>query len=103
MTARIASIATLLALSPAAVAQAPPPAETVAIDEETRATWMVRIARMEGATVDIEEAAAAVSATAQSIADAGRVQDVALLSGRARQLQRKVTSASMAASILAER
>jgi hypothetical protein len=103
MIDRIAAIATLLALSPVAGAQEPPPAVTVAIDEDTRATWMLRIARMEGATVDIEEAAAALAATAQSIADAGRVQDVALLSGQARQLQRKVTSAAMAASILAER
>lgn len=103
MSARIASFVALLAASPVAVAQEPAPSSASAIDDDTRATWMVRIARMEGATVDIEEAAAAVAATAQSIADAGRVQDVALLSGQARELQRKVISASMAANVLDER
>lgn len=103
MTARLVTLAALLAGSPGALAQEPPVPATSAIDEDTRATWMVRIARMEGATVDIEEAAATVAATAKAIAEAGRVQDVALLSGQARQLERKVISAGMAADVLDDR
>ncbi len=85
------------AVAPAA---APAAAPVSVLDPDTRATWMVRIARMEGASVDVEEAAAAVAATAQSIADAGRVQDVALLSGQAEQLKRKVISATLASEVL---
>lgn len=98
-----------LGLALTAVADDPPPgtpapavAPASVLDADTRATWMVRVARMEGASVDVEEAAAAVAATAQSIADAGRVQDVALLSGQAQQLKRKVISASLAADVLDE-
>ena len=87
-----------VALAPAAVADDPTP--DAALDADTRAVWMVRVARMEGASVDVEEAAAALAATAQSIADAGRVQDVALLSGQAELLKRKVISASLASEVL---
>lgn len=102
MLHRLASVAALLALAPTALAQDPPPAESSVLDADTRAAWMVRIARMEGASVDVEEAAAAVAATAQSIADAGRLQDVALLSGQTRELERKVISATLAAQVLDE-
>lgn len=102
MLLRLVPAAALLVLAPTAVAQDPPPTEASVLDEDARAAWMVRIARMEGASVDVEEAAAAVAATAQSIADAGRVQDIALLSGQARELERKVISASLAAQVLDE-
>jgi|GEM_PF-3210937 len=102
MMSRLAISAVLLLAAPVAIAQDPPPIEDAAIDEDTRAAWMVRVARMEGASVDVEEAAAMVAATAQSIADAGRVQDVALLSGQAQQLRRKVISATLAAEVLDE-
>ena len=72
------------------------------LDPDARATWMLRVARMEGASVDVEEAARAVADTARGIAEAGRVQDVALLSGRARELERKVASAGLAADVLAQ-
>jgi hypothetical protein len=91
-----------LLLSPVAVAQDPPPITDSVLDDDTRAAWMVKVARMEGASVDVEEAAAALAVTAQAIADAGRVQDVALLSGQAEALKRKVISASLAAEVLDE-
>ena len=107
MTPRMLVFVPLLALAPAAVAQEPAPipeaADTEsAIDPELRRLWLRKIARMEGASVDVEEAAAALAATAQSIADAGRVQDVALLSHQAHELRRKVISAGMAADVLDE-
>jgi len=87
----------LLALQ--ARAQDPAPVDSV-LDEEARRSWMVRIARMEGASVDVEEAARAVADTARQISESGKVSDVALLSGRAEVLHRKVISATLAADVL---
>ena len=89
--------ARLLALQ--ARAEEPATSDSV-LDEESRRTWMVRIARMEGASVDVEEAARAVADTARQISESGRVSDVALLSGRADLLRRKVISATLAADVL---
>jgi len=80
-----------------------PTAPDSVLDPDTRSVWMVRIARMEGASVDVEEAARAVADTAQKIAESGQVSDVALLSGRAAALNRKVISATLASSVLDER
>lgn len=87
----------LLALQ--ARAEEPATSDSV-LDEESRRTWMVRIARMEGASVDVEEAARAVADTARAISESGKIGDVALLSGRADQLKRKVISATLAADVL---
>jgi hypothetical protein len=63
-------------------------------------SWMVRVARMEGASVDVEEAAAALHGVASEIAATGRIHSVSSLSAHARELQRKVTSARLAARVL---
>ena len=102
---RVLSILLTLAVGVGAVvvqahAQEPAPTSDSVLDEEARRTWMVRIARMEGASVDVEEAARAVADTARKISDSGRISDVALLSGRADQLKRKVISATLAADVL---
>ena len=63
-------------------------------------TWNLRTARVEGAAGNTREAAALVKATAQGIADAGRVRDVALLHSQTRALNQKVTSLALAAEQL---
>ena len=63
-------------------------------------TWSLRNARMEGAAVSAREAAAAVQATAEEIARAGRVEDVATLHSQVSDLNRKVISARLAAQLL---
>ncbi len=92
----------LLGAGPRALAQDPPVAASSVLDEATRATWMVRIARMEGASVDVEEAARAVAQAARGIAASGEARDVAVLSGSAAELRRKVISATLAAQVLTE-
>ena len=63
-------------------------------------TWTTRTARMEGAAISVKEAALAVQTTAQGIADSGRVKDVATLHSLASDLDRRVISARLAASVM---
>lgn len=62
--------------------------------------WMVRVARMEGASVNVEEAAGALQQTAQGIADGGRLKALSALKADAAQLDRRIISARLAAEIL---
>ena len=62
--------------------------------------WLVRTARMEGAAVNVKEAASALRLTAEDIAAAGRVQSVARLHSQADDLNRRVVSARLAADVL---
>ena len=55
---------------------------------------------MLAAQLGMEEAARAVADTARTISESGKISDVALLSGRADQLKRKVISATLAADVL---
>ncbi len=64
--------------------------------------WPVRTARMEGASVNIEEAAAQAEETAQSIADSGRLVRMVELLSDAAELNRRVVSAELAAGVLDE-
>ncbi len=63
-------------------------------------SWMVRVARMEGASVDVEAAAGRVAAVAGEIAATGRIHSMSRLSAEVAELQRKVTSAHLAARVL---
>lgn len=63
-------------------------------------TWSLRTSRMEGAAVNVREAAEALQATAEGIASTGRVKDVAVLRSQALALHQKVASASLAATML---
>jgi hypothetical protein len=62
--------------------------------------WMVRVARMEGASVNVEEAAGALQLTAQGIADGGRLKALSALKADAAQLDRRIISARLAAEVL---
>lgn len=64
--------------------------------------WSLRVARMEGAAVNVKEAAAAARATASGIASSGRLRDVAVLHSQANALHQRVVSASLAAKLLDE-
>ena len=77
---------------------APPDPATAAQDE----AWAVRLARMEGASVHVEEAAAELADTAGRIADSGRVQALSDLSSDAGQLNRRVVSLTLATEVLVE-
>lgn len=63
-------------------------------------TWSLRTSRMEGAAGNVREAAAAFRGTAEEVAAAGRVRDVAVLRSQAAALHRRVVSASLAAKML---
>ena len=63
-------------------------------------TWSLRTSRMEGAAVNVREAAEALRATADGIATLGRVKDVAVIHSQATLLHQKVVSASLAARLL---
>ena len=65
-------------------------------------TWMVRTSRMEGAAVNVKEAAADLRATAEQVAASGRLTDVAVISSQAFELNRRVVSAGLAAKVLDE-
>lgn len=62
--------------------------------------WNYRTARMEGAAGDLKSAAAALRQTAEGIASAGRLKDVAVLRSQADALHQKVMSATLAAQVL---
>ncbi len=63
-------------------------------------SWIMRTSRMEGASVDVEEAAAALHETAARIEAGGRLDALAELLGDVRELNRRVVSASLAAEVL---
>ncbi len=98
-TARLTAAALLLFALPATGQEpAPAPADDATALEATG--WMVRVARMEGASVGVEDAATKVAATARAIADSGRIQSMSRLSAEVHELQRKATSARLAARVL---
>ncbi len=68
----------------------------------TDRTWMVRLARMEGAAVDAKSSAAALRKTAETIVDEGRLSRLVRLRANATELNRRVVSAQLAAEVLAE-
>jgi hypothetical protein len=90
---RTVLLAPLLLLAPAATAQGDAEA---ALQEQ----WLVRVARMEGASVNVEEAAGDVHRTARAIADGGRLTALSALVADAAALDRRVVSAKLAAGVL---
>ncbi|MEL6342287.1 MAG: hypothetical protein AAFV53_04095 [Myxococcota bacterium] len=63
-------------------------------------SWMVRTSRMQGAASDIQIAAASFQNTSRAMTEEGRLQGVALLFGKAQELDQKVTAARLAAEVL---
>lgn len=63
-------------------------------------TWLVRVARMEGASVNIEEAASALAQTAGRVAEGGRLTALSGIKADAVHLERRIISARMAAEVL---
>ena len=63
-------------------------------------TWMVQIARMEGASSDVQAAAEALTLSARRVADGGRIAELPRLQAQARELNRKVSSAVLASEVL---
>lgn len=94
---RLLLCAALVAVATPAVADSPAPSE-----EELASGWMVRVARMEGASADVEQAAAALHTVAAAVAESGRIHSVSQLSAHVYEVQRKVTSARLAARVLDE-
>lgn len=86
-------VAPLLLAAPRATAQ--DDAEAARTDK-----WRVRVARMEGASVNVEEAAGALHRTAQGIAEGGRLTGLSALKADAAQLDRRIISARLAAEVL---
>ena len=74
------------------------PAEDAAQDQ----LWIVHTARMEGASVNVEEAAADLQKTAAAIAEGGRLTALAALAADAEKLDRRVVSARLAAQVLTD-
>lgn len=62
-----------------------------------RTAWMVGIARMEGASVDVEEAGARLAEALRAAGGGGRVQRLPAVRTRADELHRLVLSADLAA------
>jgi hypothetical protein len=82
-------LATMLALSP--VHGAPGiPANT---------TWLVWTSRVEGASVNVEEAARQLASTADEMHRTGRVEALSLLVSDALKLRRRVSSAALAVQV----
>lgn len=65
-------------------------------------TWLIRTSRMEGAALNVREAAGELRAATAAVADGGRLHDVARISSLAFELNRRVVSAGLAAKILDE-
>lgn len=62
-------------------------------------TWLVWTSRMEGASVNVEEAAQRLAITAQQMHQAGRVNALGLLVSDALELRRRMSSAALAAQV----
>jgi hypothetical protein len=80
-----------LLLAPGALAQEP-----------AGGRWLLRTSRMEGAAVDVAEAAQAFGAAARSVGEDGYLHRLAELKARATVLNRQVASARLAAEVLDE-
>lgn len=68
----------------------------------TEADWLVRTARIEGASANVREAARAVKRTADAIGQAGRLVELARLDGEAATLEKKFVGLDLAADVLDE-
>ena len=90
-----------LLLAPVALADEPAPAPA-ALSAAQQDAWAVRMARMEGASTNVEEAAEELVRTARRIAEGGRVTALSDLASDAVQLNRKVVSLSLATGVMAE-
>lgn len=88
---RVALLAALL-LGPSALAQEP----------ADPGKWLLRTSRMEGAAVDVAEAAQAVGAVARQVGADGYLHSLAALKAQAIVLNRQVASAHLAAEVLDE-
>jgi hypothetical protein len=93
-------MAALLLLAPTALAQDGAPDQD-AVDAAQQ-LWMVHTARMEGASVNVEEAAADLQRTAAQIAEGGRLTALSALAADAAKLERRVVSAKLAAQVLTD-
>ena len=83
--------------APSALADEPAPSPDARLE-----TWRVRVARMEGASVNVEEAATALVETATRIADSGRIHGLSDLVSDADHLNRRVVSLTLATEVLDE-
>lgn len=65
-------------------------------------TWNLRLARMEGASVNVEEAAQALASSAGRVGDSGRIHGLSELVSDAGELNRRVVSLTLATGVLDE-
>lgn len=65
-------------------------------------TWLIRTSRMEGAALNVREAAAELKTVTAAVADGGRLYDVARIHHLGFELNRRVVSAGLAAQVLSE-
>ena len=100
MARRLVCLLTLL-LVPTGVGAAGQGASEAFADEEAK-RWAIRTARMEGAAVNIEEAAKALRDTADRVSSGERLVSLDELSSDVAQLNLRVVSAGLAAEILDE-
>lgn len=68
--------------------------------EAIEKAWLLRTSRMEGASVGVTEAAAALKEAGNRVAGSGRLQALSELRGLGNQLNRQVASAKLAAEVL---
>lgn len=85
-------------MAPSALADEP----AEAVEDARLQTWRVRVARMEGASVNVEEAASALVETSGRIASSGRIHGLSDLVSDADHLHRRVVSLTLATEVLDE-
>ena len=75
--------------------------EEATVDARTE-TFYLRLARMEGASVNVEEAAQALTASAAQVGKSGRMHGLSGIMADAAELNRRVVSLRLATEVLDE-
>ena len=94
-------LASTLAVLGLAVLPASAQEQAGAADARTE-TFFLRLARMEGASVNVEEASQALFASAERVGSSGRIHGLSEIVADATELNRRVVSLRLATEILDE-
>ena len=89
-----------LGMAPRASGQDDTPAPAPSAEENQ--AWSVKLARMEGASVNVQEAALATQDSARRIASSGRITGLSDLLNDSIELNRRVVSLRLATEVLTE-
>lgn len=97
LAASVLASAAVLAVPASAEETAP----AAAVDARTE-TFQLRLARMEGASVNVEEAAGELVESASRVGQSGRIHGLSELVADASELNRRVVSLTLATEVLDE-